>query len=254
MLYASIVDAYSENDFDVADAWRRGVRAAFHQTSKGFIQKTKIGEDTWRDATPAEVADRIALYKSRKAAAKRLGMLWGAYHFLSGEGVTDQLNLLLSIEDGSDPMVSFAIDWEPDPSQREMSCGQLRQFVAAFAKRLGRYPIIYAAAFVTEPVHSGGALERGDRLLAQCPLWYCYVNKPTLPKLPTATWPHYTLLQYDTEKRSNGAPPVSFMRPGEDPTTVLEGLDWSSYAPGLAALQHAWPLNPSVVGDVYAII
>ncbi|MDQ3917026.1 MAG: hypothetical protein M3348_00865, partial [Acidobacteriota bacterium] len=84
-IFQGIIDIYDENDqIDLAEAWRLGVRAIFHQTTRGTFKKDR-------------------LYADRKKRALEMNFLWGAYHLLSAQDVGEQLDYFLSVEDGSDP-------------------------------------------------------------------------------------------------------------------------------------------------------
>ena len=85
------------------------------------------------------VPPRNAQYKQR-ALAK--GFLWGAYHLLSGEDIDDQLDAFLTIEDGSDPRVALALDWEKCcVPKKTLSLAKLRLIIQRFNdKTKPRYP------------------------------------------------------------------------------------------------------------------
>src|SRR2546423_11611034 len=157
-LFQGIIDIYDGNDrIDLDDAWNRGVRAILHQTSRG----------TYR---------RDALYAERKKRALDMNFLWAGYHLLSAEDVGDQLKYFLAVEDGSDPRVGLAIDWEK--SGKGTATGdQVRDFVGRFNKAMkprypDRYPILYGGNLVREDA----GIQAGDTLLARCPLWYVRYN------------------------------------------------------------------------------
>jgi GH25 family lysozyme M1 (1,4-beta-N-acetylmuramidase) len=113
-LFQGIIDIYDGNDrIDLKDAWNRRVRAILHQTSCGAFKKDK-------------------LYKERKQRALDMGFLWAGYHLLSPEDVGTQLDMFLTMEDGHDPRVGMAIDWEEIPRRGTASGDQVRDFVRRF--------------------------------------------------------------------------------------------------------------------------
>ncbi len=192
-------------------AWQQGVRAILHETSQGAYKK-----DT--------------RYRDRKIEALAKGFLWAGYHLLSDEDVDQQLDAFLGMEDGSDPRVALAIDWELS-KHGTMSYENVQLFIRRFTDRFkpmykDRHPMLYAGKLVRE---TPGVVS-GDALLAKCPLWYArYAHAPY--EIPVKTWPTYTLWQFDDENRRYGAPPP----------TVLPGADWNRFAGTLDDLERAWP-------------
>jgi hypothetical protein len=210
-LFEGIIDVYDENELDLSDAWNRSVRAILHQTTRGLYKKDKA-------------------YAERKQAAREKGFLWGAFHLLSAEDPAEQLDFFLSMEDGSDPRVALAIDWEKS-KKGMMSYQQLHTFVTLFNNKMkarypDRYPLLYGGSVIRETP----GIQNGDPLLAKCPLWYArYTNGPL--QIPASTWSDYTLWQFDDEKRNFGGPPPS----------VLPGADFSRFRGTAEQLALAWP-------------
>jgi GH25 family lysozyme M1 (1,4-beta-N-acetylmuramidase) len=224
-LFQGIIDIYDGNDrIDLDDAWNRGVRAILHQTSRG----------TYRTD---------ALYAERKKRALDMNFLWAGYHLLSAEDVGDQLNYFLAIEDGSDPRVGLAIDWEK--SRKGTATGdQVRDFVGRFNKAMkprypDRYPILYGGNLVREDA----GIQAGDTLLAKCPLWYVRYNAAGPIEIPAKTWPTYTLWQFDNEKRKYGGPP----------SEVLPGADFNRFQGTDAELRSAWPFGGAAGGGALPV-
>jgi hypothetical protein len=219
-LFQGIIDIYDGNDaISLNDAWERGVRVILHETSCGTYKKD-------------------ALYKARKQQALRMGFLWAGYHLVSAEDISAQLKVFLGMEDGSDPRVGMAIDWE-ESSRGTASADQIREFVQRFNQAMkprfaDRYPILYGRySILTED----RGINRGDALLGKCALWYArYTNGPL--QIPNKTWPGYTLWQFDDEKRKFGAPSVN----------VLPGADWNRFAGTESELRNRWPFGGAVHG------
>ena len=211
--FDGIIDVYDENELDLQEAWHRGVRAILHQTTRGLYK-------------------RATKYAARKKAAMDMGFLWAGYHLLSAEDPEKQLEFFLSVEDGGDPHVGLAIDWEPS-KKGMMSYEQLRSFVQLFNAKMkpryaDRYPILYGGKAIRET----SGIRNGDPLLAKCPLWYVrYTHGPL--EIPAKTWINYTLWQFDDENRKWGAPPPD----------VLPGADWNRFDGDLDALKRAWPFS-----------
>jgi len=214
-LFQGIIDIYDGNDrIDLQDAWDRGVRAILHQTTRGTYKKD-------------------ALYAERKKRALEMNFLWAGYHLLSAEDVGDQLKYFLAMEDGSDPRIALAIDWEK--SKKGLATGdQVRDFVQRFNKAMqprypDRYPILYGGHTVREDAK----IQAGDALLAKCPLWYVRYNAAGPIEIPLKTWPTYTLWQFDDENRKHGGPPKE----------VLPGADFNRFQGTEEELRAAWPFG-----------
>jgi lysozyme len=211
MPYRKIIDVYGPNSLDLQQAWDGGVRAIIHKASEGL-----------------DLHDNA--YHARKQRALSMGFLWGAYHLSSAQDTAQQLDYFLEMEDGSDSRILLALDWEESRQHGVMTLTQVHDFVTRFNERLGRYPILYGG----HTLRDSQVIVQGDPLLAHCPLWYQrYRSTPV--GLPTATWPQYTIWQYDDEHLQNDG----FHIPGTG------GADWNQFDGDLAALQSAWPFSAS---------
>ena len=172
-----------------------------------------------------------------------MGFLWAGYHLVSAEDVGSQLEVFLAMEDGSDPRVAMAIDWE-ESDRGTASADQIRDFVRRFNQAMrpryaDRYPILYGrySILVRDP-----GIKSGDALLGKCPLWYArYTDGPL--EIPIKTWPGYTLWQFDDEKRKFGAPPVD----------VLPGADWNRFQGSEDDLRKRWPFSGAANGGVLPV-
>ena len=71
-MFDGIMDISHNNTIDLAAAKDAGIVAVIHKATEGA---------TFQDP----------LYASRRAQAKQLGLLWGAYHFGTAADVSDQL-------------------------------------------------------------------------------------------------------------------------------------------------------------------
>jgi GH25 family lysozyme M1 (1,4-beta-N-acetylmuramidase) len=211
--FDGIIDVYDENKLDLEEAAKNGVKVIFHQTTRGLYRVD-------------------AAYAKRKNAALAKGFLWAGYHLLSAEDPAAQLDAFLEAEDGSNPQIGLAVDWEHSKAGT-MSYATLRTFVEMFNARMkarykSRYPILYGGEFI----RNSSGIVAGDSLLAKCPLWYVRYTHGNL-EIPHATWPGYTFWQFDDEKRQwGGAPP-----------SVLPGADFSRYDGTFDTLKTAWPFS-----------
>lgn len=222
-----IIDIYWDNDVDLHDARDAGVLAVIHKATEGT-------------SVPNNLHD-AAVYPQRKQRAQQLGLLWGAYHLTNGDPAEDQLAHFLSVEDGSDPSILLALDWERSHDGTIMNIVHVREFVRLFNQRFpGRYPMIYGGWTVRE----NHDILQGDTLLAKCPLWYQQYSPHNGPlptnaqplHLPKATWPTATLWQYSDEHTTQyGAPTIP----------ALGGSDWNRFAGTADELAAQWPFSRS---------
>jgi lysozyme len=132
-------------------------------------------------------------YAVRKLSAIQAGLLWGAYHFGTGDDVNAQVSHFL---DTVQPDRSFVLvlDFERNTTkgQTSMSLEQAKQFLDIAEQRTGQQPVLYTGSFLTD---SGGSAAIPD--LAQYRVWWArYSNQPHLH----ATWPNFWLWQYSDGK------------------------------------------------------
>jgi uncharacterized protein (TIGR02594 family) len=207
--FTGIIDIYHLNSFTVASATAAGVTAVIHKASEGTSVKD-------------------SKYASRKSSAMAGGLLWGAFHLTNGAKPKKQLDNFLAVEDGSDPSILLALDWEKSNDGTIVDIDGIREFVQLFHDELGRYPVLYGGWTLRDSPE----IVMGDKLLGNCPLWYQrYSWEPKA--LPVKTWPTYTLWQFADENRGFGSPPAS----------VLPGADFNRFQGSAAELAKAWPFS-----------
>ncbi|SEF13969.1 lysozyme [Burkholderia sp. WP9] len=172
-----IVDLNHDNDFDADKAKKAGIAAIIHKASEGA---------TFKDP----------MYKERKDAALKAGLLWGAYHFSSARSVASQVDNFLGAVEWDAAGVDnnrtlLCLDFEPSTSGPDMSLDQAHEFVTLVRKRTGRWPMIYGGNMLRDAIQPHGA----DPILKNCPLWYArYRDRPI--GIPEETWPQFVLWQY----------------------------------------------------------
>ena len=209
----TIIDTYHGNSIDFAKVKNAGIVAVIHKATQG----ARIQDST---------------YLERKALAKKLGLLWGAYHFSTGESVTDQVeNFLSHTQPEDDELIS--LDWEPNPHGASMTLEQARSFVQMIKNEIGRYPLIYGGSLLRESV--GHNL---DPVLANCPLWYARYAKAPIG-IPTQIWSSYTLWQYT----DGNVGPEPRQTPG------VGGADRNIYDGTAEQLKNAWPFTHKEEGS-----
>jgi lysozyme len=204
-LIESIIDIYHGNAVDFAEVSTGGIVAVIHKATQGA---------TFQDSK----------YRARRDEAKALGLLWGAYHFSTGELVADQVtNFLRHAKPDEDELI--ALDWEPSDGP-DMTIEQARQFVKMIRSETGRWPCIYGGHLIRESVG-----HMPDEVLSQCPLWYArYATAPV--GIPTAIWPTYTLWQY-----TDGDVP------DPTPTQGTSGADRNRFQGTVEQLREQWPFT-----------
>jgi lysozyme len=145
-MFNGIIDIYHLNSFDIPKVKQAGIVAVIHKATQG----TTFQDDKYHD---------------RRAAAKAAGLLWGAYHFSTGQDVAAQVDNFLSYATPSDDEL-ISLDWEPSDGP-DMTAQQAREFAKLVWDKTGRWPVIYGGHLLRESVGN-----QPDPVLKNCPLWY----------------------------------------------------------------------------------
>lgn len=116
-------------------------------------------------------------YAARKPAALAAGLLWGAYHFGTGDDVDAQVSHFINTvqPDGSFVLV---LDFEKNttPPMNSMSLDQAKEFLTAVEQQTGEKPVLYTSSFLTDTCGSAAIPD-----LAQYRVWWArYSNTPHL--------------------------------------------------------------------------
>ena len=130
------------------------------------------------------------MYPVNRQQALDAGLLWGAYHWGTGDAtgaVQAQHFLDYAQPDGQ---TLLALDYEPNKTASghilgpDMTPHLATEFVNAVEQSHGRFPLLY----------TGMAMAPHFPNLPQCPLWWArYANQPLgIPPI----WPTWTLWQY----------------------------------------------------------
>ncbi len=128
-------------------------------------------------------------YAQRKQPVLDAGLLWGAYHFGTGDDVDAQVAHFMNTAGGDDDTL-MVLDFEKNttPPGNSMTLAQALQFLTAVETQTGRRPVLYTGAFLTD-VAGAAAIPS----LAQYRVWWArYAGTPHLH----ATWPNFWLWQY----------------------------------------------------------
>lgn len=204
-MFDGIMDINHNNDIDLSAARNTGIVALIHKATEGA---------TFQDP----------LYATRRAEAKQLGLLWGAYHFGTAADVSQQFqNFISTAQPAAGDLV--ALDYEEN-SGNQMTLQQAEQFITLFEKQYEYLPLIYGSTLLKSvPATSP---------LATCGLWIAEYESVTQPSLPPV-FNSYKLWQF-----TDGTAPTPLQTAG---TTV----DRDRFDGTRAQLIAAWPLHRAAV-------
>jgi lysozyme len=112
-------------------------------------------------------------YPARRIAAKQNGLLWGSYHYASGDDGAKQADYYLAYATPAADEI-MCLDVEPStqhagkPHMPDMTYDQLVAFVQRVSDSTGRLPMIYGGASLLGALMTG----RQDSIVNLCALWY----------------------------------------------------------------------------------
>lgn len=111
-------------------------------------------------------------FSARSQAARDAELRVGAYHFLHGGNLRQQIAHFMAIS-GAD--VFHALDWERNPNGETATLSEAAEFTHALRERLAVWPIVYGSDLLVA-AYEGGRF-RG------LPLWVARYGgkKPTIP-------------------------------------------------------------------------
>jgi lysozyme len=170
-------------------------------------------------------------YAQRRIDAKAAGLLWGAYHFCTGDNVERQMDYFLS-KANPDDQTLLALDYE-DWRTSQMGIAQLIDACGYIEQKTGRAPVIYSGNTLKESI--AGAGQHGAAFLGQHRLWIAqYGASVRLPFGFTDWW----LWQYTGD--GVGQPPHTV--PGI--VAGNGGLDLNAYRGAQSELAAEWAGAP----------
>ena len=164
-------------------------------------------------------------YISRRFMVQSTGMLWGAYHFNTGDNIQSQVEWFMARAHPDDKTL-MVLDYE-DNRLSNMSIWQLVDFCHQLEAKLGRKCAIYSGNRIKETI---GLLNAADRAyVLSHKLWICqYGPHAVLPKGFTNWW----LWQYT----GDGIGP----QPHSIPGIKGNGIDLNTFTGSQADLQESW--------------
>jgi lysozyme len=121
------------------------------------------------------------------------GLLWGAYHFGTGdEPGKDQAQFFLDTVK-PDAQTLCAIDFEPNPSGTQMTLQEMLDWIEVVEQATGRPPVVYGGKSLL--FRAIGSTQQPA--LAKCPLWVAQYTSAASPSaIPSQVWPTWALWQY----------------------------------------------------------
>ncbi len=166
-------------------------------------------------------------YDARRTAAHAAGMLWGAYHFNTGDPVAAQVEWFLA-KAKPDDRTLLVLDYE-DNRLSQMNIHQAVDFLRLIETKVGRKAAIYSGNRIKETVSQLNSADRD--YLVQHRLWLCqYGQTPRLPMGFTKYW----LWQYT----GDGVGPQPHNVPGI--VAGNGGIDLNSYSGTREQLEAEW--------------
>ncbi len=161
-------------------------------------------------------------YAQRRPQAVAAGLLWGAYHFATGDDPIVQAQHFLAAAKPDDATL-LALDVENNPGGTTMTPGGAKAFLAEIGQRTGRPCVLYCGDYLKQQLAAAP-----DPTFAAYPLWYAaYTSAPQIP----ATWQSWTMWQYTDGV--NGPPPHA--------VAGIVQCDRSAFNGDEAALRAFWP-------------
>jgi lysozyme len=164
-----IIDlSHSNGTVDLAEAAAGGIVAIIQKATQGTL---------FLDPS----------YSANLQKALAAGLLWGAYHFGTGEdGEMQARHFLSSVSPEQSTML--VLDIEANRLGPGMTLEQARAFVSYVQRMTGRWPGIYGGYYLKQLLAG-----KQDAVLANCWLWLAqYDEKPVLP----TNWKDWTLWQF----------------------------------------------------------
>jgi lysozyme len=178
----------------------------------GVIHKATEGGD-YADTTCA----------ARRPQAEAAGLLWGAYHFGTGQMSGErQAAFFLSVSrPGPRTLLALDLELNENNPSNSMRLDQAEAFVQAVAQATGRLPVVYVHPTWAngDPLpnsgYSFGAQITPDSILARCGLWVAdYHDSPEIPLAWAASG--WRLWQYAGDESAG--------RPAYGQTSIVRGV------------------------------
>lgn len=164
-------------------------------------------------------------YSTRRTAAEKYGLLWGAYHFGTNSNGVLQANHFLNTV-GNTSKTLFVLDVEYNKNNT-MTQNQVKDFIKTVQYKTKNTLMIYGSY--------NTLINYSSPFLIKIPLWIAFYNWP--PKVPSG-WDKWFLWQYTDGKK--GLLPHRVNGIGSCDRDIFNGsvdelkLFWSNYGSSLA--------------------
>lgn len=135
------------------------------------------------------------LYAKRRQAALNAGLLWGAYHFATGDDVDLQVKHFLDSAE-PDENTLMALDHEPN-NGNQLDLDGAQAFLESARDQLGRKLVLYSGNLIKEQLGSDD-----NEFFGSHRLWLAQYSP--VPR-PQASWDKAWLWQYSESGSVNGA-------------------------------------------------
>ena len=197
----------------------------------GVIHKASEGGD-YADAACA----------ARRPQAEAAGLLWGTYHYGTGQMSGAQQAAFFLAQSRPGPRTLLALDLEANDNNpsNSMRLDQAEAFVRTVAEATGRLPVVYVhPTWANGDPLPGSGLSFGaritpDSILARCGLWVAdYHESPEIPLAWTASG--WKLWQYAADESAG--------RPAYGASSIVQGVshcDRNLFKGDATALRQFW--------------
>jgi lysozyme len=164
-MFNGIIDVshWSGYNLDFAEAAGAGIRGVIHKSTQG-------------------IGYIDPMYESNRQKALTAGLLFGAYHFGTGEEGGSQADFFLQ-KVGPQPNELLALDFEPNIGGPSMTLEEARAFVMVVHDKTGKWPVLYGGHYLKE--HLGS---QPDAVLSRCPLWLAQYGPVAVVPTGWSTW------------------------------------------------------------------
>lgn len=170
----NVIDLSHHNRILDLDAVKRdGIAAIIHKASQGVTM-----------VDPK--------YKDREKRCRDKEIMWGAYHF--GTGNTDAIDQAEHFLEVAGNTKLLVLDLEPNPHGQSMSLTQAENFISTIYKHTSRWPGVYVGYYHIQDLMAKSN-RKSSPILANCWLWIPQYRKTLM--LPTPKiWATWTMWQY----------------------------------------------------------
>jgi lysozyme len=181
-------------------------------------------------------------YAGRRPQAEAAGLLWGAYHFGTGQtsGARQAAYFLSVARPGPRTLLALDLEANENNPSNSMRLEQAEEFVQAVATATGRLPVVYVHPTWAngDPLPNSG-LSLGtritpDSIVARCGLWIAdYHDSPEVPLGWEQTG--WRLWQYAGDESAG--------KPAYGQTNIVQGVshcDRNLFNGGASELQRFW--------------